>query len=229
LSVDVSGGYADELTTVVFASIQDCSGPPRCGIGAPYLTDQFGQTYAVIGGEGIGVGAYPIFFEPLRGAAATQGAHLTFHLPTGSGAEMVAGLSGALTTDHAATLTSPVPETDSTRGVTYAIVSLSHSAAYLAVHTRISGALDSVISRLGNGQTWPGVYLVDSGGHFLLPLANGARSQTLVNHEIQDETRIFPASSGTYRLVVMQYPKSNTTPPGAAGWTTLASWTVVVP
>src|ERR1700682_1249382 len=60
LKVSVNGGYADQVSTVLFASIdQTCLAPDAgCGVGGPFLTDQFGARYDVTGGEGIGVGAY---------------------------------------------------------------------------------------------------------------------------------------------------------------------------
>jgi hypothetical protein len=230
LKVSVNGGYADQVSTVLFASIdQTCQAPDAgCGVGGPYLTDQFGARYDITGGEGIGVGAYPIFFDPLTGPAVS-GAHLVLHVP-GNGKELVVTLAGTLVPGVAHSLNLPAPIVDGRSHVTYEVRGLTYSHSYLEVHTYLSGQLENVIVRSGpnghlvSGESWPGVFIVDPSGTWEIPLA---QRPPMVDHQVQDETRIFPiARAGTYRLVVATSGARNSAPGPA--WTTLAEWTIVV-
>lgn len=258
-TIRVTGGYADDVNTVVFAEIDM---PPGVGLGgtnrsacppadlatetcqnAPfdfgiYLVDQFGQRYGITGGMGIGVGPYPMSFEPLRGAALTQPAQLTLHMRFEDGAntahpspfELVVPLSGRLAPHRATPLAVPPPVVDSSRGVTYAIVGLERSDAYLEVHTRLTGNLRSVITHTEgsslSGDTYPGVFLVDTSGRWSLPLVVSGPGRATITDSIQDETRIFGAGSGTYGVVVAQV--AGNAQPGAAGTVILAQWTVSI-
>jgi hypothetical protein len=232
LKVSVTGGYADEVSTVLFVSIdQTCQAAHCGGIGGPYLTDQFGTRYDIGGGEGIGVGAYPIFFQPLSGRAAVSGARLTLHLPT-AGAELVVPLVGTLTPGLARHLTAPAAIVDSTANVTYEVTGLVYSGSYLEVSTRLSGQLHNVIvqyppsGQMVSGESWPGVFLVDPSGDWGIPLAtNGVRPT--VNEQVQDETRIFSTvKAGTYHVVVANEGSRNVAP--GPSWKILAEWTIVV-
>jgi hypothetical protein len=232
LKVSVTGGYADQISTVLFVSIdQTCQAPDRtCGIGGPYLTDQFGTRYNITGGEGIGVGAYPIFFEPLTGPAAS-GAHLILYVP-GNEKELAITLSGTLIAGVAHQLAIPAPVVDNSSHVTYKVRGLTYSNTYLEVHTRLTGQLENVIVHYRpsgqelSGESWPGVYVVDPSGRWEIPLAfNGGRPT--VNNQVQDETRIFSISRpGTYHLVVATSGARNSAP--GPTWKTLAEWTIVV-
>jgi hypothetical protein len=207
-----------------------CRQGPSCGIGAPYLTDQFGTRYSITGGEGIGVGAYPMFFQPLSGAAASA-ARLTLHVPQANG-ELAIRLSGTLTATKARDLTPPTSIVDAHKKVTYQITSLLYSGTYLEVHSRLSGELQNVIVHYGpsgeivSGEAWPGVFLVDPSGKWQVPLAMGGNRPN-VNNQVQDETRIFSISKpGTYRIVVATTNDRNSAPD--SGRTVLAEWTIVV-
>lgn len=231
LKVSVSGGYADQVSTVLFVAVDlTCHQGPGCGIGGPYLTDQFGTRYDITAGEGIGVGAYPMFFQPLSGAAAS-GARLTLHVPQANN-ELTIPLSGTLRANKARDLTPPSSIVDNNKKVTYQITSLLFSGIYLEVHSRLSGELQNVIVRSGpsdqilSGESWPGVFLVDPSGKWQIPLAMGGNRPN-VNDQVQDETRIFSiARPGTYRIVVGQTNDRNSAPDSS--WTVLAEWTVMV-
>lgn len=230
LKVSVTGGYADQISTVLFVSVaQTCSpSAPECGIGGPYLTDQFGSYYDVIGGEGIGVGAYPVFFQPLAGPAV-HGAHLTLHFPQGSN-QVVVALTGTLTSIDAHQLAAPESIVDTKTGVSYQVEHLLDSGSYLEVRTRLTGQLQNVIvqypptGQILEGEAWPGVFLVDPHGRWEVPLASLRPS---VNESVQDETRIFSiAAPGTYRIVVATSAQQNSVP--GPNWKVLAEWTVPV-
>jgi hypothetical protein len=255
--VAVTGGYADNLSTVLFVDIalftQPCPvrasvvgapagkgggpGPSlRCGDymeQGPYLTDQFGERYAIIGGEGIDVGSYPIFFEPLRGKAVRVGARLTIHVPiqtitafsqpprTG-GYQLELELPGTLTPGTARSLPRPAPIL--TRGLTSQIVGLEYSGTYLRVHTRISGS--TVVVPIGRGgKSWPGVALVDPSGSYRYPVAGSAHGREVHTEQLSDETRVFSAPSpGRYTIVVWNGPDAANAP----GAMVLARWTIDV-
>lgn len=231
LTVSVSGAYADQVSTVLFVAVDlACQQGPSCNIGGPYLTDQFGTRYDITGGEGIGVGAYPMFFQPLSGAAAS-GAHLTLHVPQANH-ELTIPLSGTLSANKARDLTPPSSIVDNDKKVTYQITSLLYSGPYLEVHSRLSGELQNVIvyygprSQISSGESWPGVFLVDPSGKWQIPLTMGGNPPN-VNEQVQDETRIFSiAKPGTYRVVVATTNARNSAPDSS--WTVLAEWTVVV-
>jgi hypothetical protein len=237
--VSVNGGYADSLSTVLFVSIDTpcASGPCSAGIAnTPYLIDQFGTRYDTTSGYGLGVGYYPIFFDPLSGSASSHAGRLTLHLPIwtqsghGSG-EVVVPISGTLSPSSARELRTPAPVVDSSKGVTYSVTALTVSGSYLEAHTRLTGNLNSIIvhSHSGglDGQTWPGVFLVDPSGKWSIPLAGGDARPT-VNTSLQDETRVFAIHGpGTYQLVVATSADNNSVPGPA--WTTLADWTITVP
>jgi hypothetical protein len=96
---------------------------PNDSSGAPYLTDQFGERYEAFGGLGLGVGSYPIFFQPVGGAAASHGARLTLHLPVGNrdgqtSFDLNVDLSGALAPKAAQSIPAPGEIVDSGRHVT---------------------------------------------------------------------------------------------------------------
>lgn len=235
IKVTVDGGYADRLDTVLFASIAPACQGPSCSSGlseGPYLIDQYGVRYSITGGEGVGVGDYPMFFQPLSGEALRTGAKLTLHVPVytaplgkGSG-EVVVKLSGTLSPLSARELALPAPIVDSRQSVTYEITELAVSANYLEVHTRLSGELQHVITHFGDGgEAWPGVYIVPSSGAWELPLAGGAGRPT-INDKVQEESRIFPIHPGTYRIVVATSADQNNAP--GPSWTVLAEWSVTV-
>jgi len=244
LKVSVAGGYADQVSTVLFVSVDEACNPvsSSCGIGGPYLTDQFGSRYEIAGGEGIGVGAYPIFFQPLVGAAI-HGAHLTLHFPNGPG-ELVVPIAGTLTPGRAHELALPASIVDSKTQVTFQVEHLLYSGSYLEVHTRLSGQLQNVIVQYPasgtasgcpvvpapatcqtvHGKSWPGVFLIDPSGHWEVPLAS---LRPTVNDRVQDETRIFSvAKPGTYRVVVATSGHQNAV--AGPGWNVLAEWTIQV-
>lgn len=231
LKVSVSGGYADQVSTVLFVTVElTCEQGLGCGIGGPYMTDQFGTRYDIAGGQGIGVGAYPMFFQPLSGTAAS-GARLTLHVPQANN-ELTIPLSGTLRANKARDLTPPISIVDNNRKVTYQITSLLYSGTYLEVHSRLSGELQNVIVHYGpagqilSGESWPGVFLVDPSGMWQIPLAMGGNRPN-VNDEVQDETRIFSiAKPGTYRIVVATTNDRNSAPDSS--WMVLAEWTVVI-
>jgi hypothetical protein len=242
----VNGGYGDDIATVLFVAFElPCkSGPCDVGIPSttytgpippnegllrpdpatlPYLVDQYGQHYyGSIGG--LGVGAYPSFFEPLTGRARS-GANLTLHVPIQSPkgrTEVVVPIGGTLV-PHAAKALNPGPGITRT-GVNYQVVKVEYSGSYLEVHTRLTGHLDSVITKYGvAGQGWPGVFLIDSRGDWVIPVT--ASGFPTLTDQIQDETRIFAVSKGTYRIVVAAAPSDQNAVPGS-NWTSLAEWTV---
>jgi hypothetical protein len=244
LKVSVAGGYADQVSTVLFVSVDETCNPPApsCGIGGPYLTDQFGSRYEIIGGEGIGVGAYPIFFQPLTGAA-THGAHLTLHFANGNN-ELLVPIAGTLAPGKAHELALPASIVDSKTQVTFQVEHLLYSSSYLEVHTRLTGQLQNVIvqypapaapsgcpgapapatCQMLHGESWPGVFLIDPSGRWEVPLAS---LRPTVNDRVQDETRIFSiAKPGTYRVVVATSGNQNAIP--GSSWKVLAEWTVQV-
>lgn len=244
LRVSVAGGYSDQVNTVLFVSVEEtCSPPaPSCGIGGPYLTDQFGSRYEIIGGEGIGVGAYPIFFQPLVGAAI-RGAHLTLHFPNGNDVLLVP-IAGTLAPGKAHELALPASIVDSKTEVSFEVEHLLYSGTYLEVHTRLSGQLQNVIvqypasgtpsgcpvasatatCQMLHGKSWPGVFLIDPSGHWDVPLAS---LRPTVTDRVQDETRIFSvAKPGTYRIVVATSGEQNAIP--GPTWNVLAEWTLQV-
>jgi len=244
LKVSVAGGYADQVSTVLFVSVDETCNPPApsCGIGGPYLTDQFGSRYEIIGGEGIGVGAYPIFFEPLMGAAI-HGAHLILHFPSGNG-ELLIQIAGTLASSRAHELELPPSIVDHKTQVIFQVEHLLYSSSYLEVHTRLSGQLQNVIVQYPasgtpsgctvapapatcqtlHGESWPGVFLIDPSGHWEVAVAT---LRPTVNDRVQDETRIFSvAKPGTYRVVVATSGDQNAVP--GPGWNVLAEWTVQV-
>jgi hypothetical protein len=230
IKVSVAGGYSDQVNTVLFVSIEEtCSPPaPSCGIGGPYLTDQFGSRYEIIGGEGIGVGAYPIFFQPLVGAAI-RGAHLTLHFPNGNDVLLVP-MAGTLVPGRAHDLALPASIVDSKTEVTFEVERLLYSGTYLEVHTRLSGQLQNVITQYSasgqmlHGQSWPGVFLIDPSGNWEVPLAS---LRPTVTDRVQDETRIFSVGKpGTYRVVVATSGEQNAVP--GPSWNVLAEWMVQV-
>lgn len=242
----VNGGYGDDIATVLFVAFELPCKTGRCDVGfpsttytgpippnegllrpdpatLPYLVDQYGRHYyGSIGG--LGVGAFPSFFEPLTGRARS-GANLTLHVPIQSPmgrTEVVVQIGGTLV-PHAAKALNPgsgITRTD----VTYQVVQVEYSGNYLEVHTRLTGHLDSVITKYGGaGQGWPGVFLIDSRGNWVTPVT-GSGFPTLTD-QIQDETRIFAVRRGTYRIVVAASPRDQNAVPGT-NWTSLAEWTV---
>lgn len=202
----------------------------------PFLTDQFGQRYASTGGLGVGVGPYPIFFQPLRGEAQTAGAHLTLHLPiTHRGDrthqqsfELAVPLSGSLTPKTALPLPAEKPVVDGANGVTYEAPDLKSSGTFLQAHTRLSGRLDSVITNIGGGQVWPGIYLIDEAGHYQIPLAVDGPGPSMVTDTLQDETRLFSLHGpGTYRLVIVHDSNPGAAPGGRTS-RVLAQWSITI-
>jgi hypothetical protein len=244
----VSGGYGDNIATVLFIDFKFACKTGPCDVGfpsttypgpippdegllrpdpatLPYLLDQYGQRYygAV---AGIGVGAYPSFFDPLAGRARA-GARLTLYVPiqTSTGrTEVVVPITGTLI-PHAARVLNAGPAI-TTNGVTYEVAQAEYSGSYLELHTKVRGQLDSVITKYGtSGSGWPGVFIVDSKGRWLIPVTNVGFPT--VNRQVQDETRIFAVGAGTYHIVVAQSPADHNAVPGSS-WTTLASWTVKI-
>ena len=243
----VNGGYGDDIATVLFVAFDlPCKTGP-CDVGLPttryngpippgegllrpdlatlpYIVDQYGQRYyGSIGG--LGVGPYPSFFEPIAGRARS-GANLILHVPiqTPTGrSDVVVPISGSLV-PHAAKALNPGPAV-TRNGVIYQVVKVEYSGSYLEVHTQLTGQLGSVINKYGDaGEEWPGVFLIDSNGHWLIPLT-GVGFPT-VNEQIQDETRIFAVAKGTYQIVVAANPGDHNSVPGN-DWTRLATWTVM--
>jgi hypothetical protein len=242
----VNGGYGDDISTVLFIAFDlPCKVGP-CGTtfpsttyggqrpihegllapdpaSQPYLADQYGERYTgTIGG--IGVGAYPSFFEPIRGRAGS-GARLTLHVPLATRAgrtELVAPISGTLAPRRGTDLN--VGPAVTRGGVTYEVAQVAYSGSYLEVHTRLTGQIQSIVTQYPDGgQGYAGVFLVDQAGRWSIPVS-GIGFAT-INNTLQDETRIFAASKGTYRIVVAASKDNNATP-GGPGWATLAEWTV---
>ncbi|HEV1996955.1 MAG TPA: hypothetical protein VGR61_02350 [Candidatus Dormibacteraeota bacterium] len=253
-SLSIAGAYSDGVNTVVFATVR-LNGVPcerasaadvaagRCGDTTetgPYLTDQFGQRYETTGGEGVDVGPYAIFFEPVRGRAVTERARLTIHVPVTryvdvahrDAFDLAVALSGALSPTAVKTLPAQPPVVDAARGVTYQLVRVQSSGTYLEVHTHLSGTLSNVATRLpsgGNGGVAsPGVFLVDAAGAYEIPIASGS-GRAIEDAHTQDETRVFALRGpGSYRVVVNQTSNPGALPPGPNS-VTLAQWTVAVP
>ena len=253
-ALTVAGAYADEVSTVVFATIT-LHGTPcnlasaadvvaaRCGDSqgsGPFLTDQYGQKYVVTGGEGVNVGPYAIFFEPVRGQAAAGGARLTIHVPVTRYVDpthverfdLAVPLAGSLTPGVAHNLPPRAPVVDAPSGVTYQLVAAHASATYVEVHTRLSGRLASVRTRVqsagATGEVSPGVFLVDATGRYEIPIAGGAGTAVETDN-VQDETRVFSIHGpGTYRVVVNQTSDPGAEPPGPNS-VTLAQWTLTLP
>jgi len=242
----VNGGYGDDIATVLFVAFElPCKTGP-CDVGfpsttytgpipsnegllrpdpatLPYLVDQYGQHYfGSIGG--LGVGAFPSFFEPLTGRARS-GANLTLHVPIQSlkGRTQVVVPIGGTLVPQASKALNPGPGITRS-GVNYQVVQVEYSGNYLEVHTRLAGHLESVITNYGGaGRGWPGVFLIDSRGNWVTPVT-GSGFPTLTD-QIQDETRIFAVRRGTYRIVVAAPPSDQNAVPGS-NWISLAEWTV---
>ena len=233
--IEVSGGYADQIETVLFASF---SANAACSVG-PYLTDQYGEKYLLNGGWGLGVGAFPVIFDPLRGEAARTGAMLTLHCdislatpPRQPVHDLQVKLNGKLTPRAAKTLATPAPVVAD--GTTYKVVQLVWSGTYLQVRTKISGKLiDDLVAKSEKientpcpqvcGVGFPGVFLVAPSGKIEIPVGGLSNPDFLANLQrdhVQDETRTFTASKpGTYRIVI-----SRDEPNGRP----IAQWTVNV-
>jgi hypothetical protein len=242
-----AGRCGDQLTSSVDTTVPCRIDPELIGApcvpvmrSGPYLTDQFGQRYPVIGGGGIGVGAYPMLFQPIRGQAQSAGAQLTLHVPMTRWADaahkesfdLAVPLSGSLAPKPAIPLPALQPITDVANGVTYEAPELKTSGTYLQAHTRLSGNLDRVITKVsssgGTGTMWPGVFLVDPAGHYQIPLAGGLGPFT-VSDKLQDETRVFKVHGpGTYRLVVAHDSNAGAAPGGPTS-RVLAEWSVSIP
>jgi len=228
-TLTVAGGYADEINTVLFIGFDniDCT---------PFLTDQFGSRYDVEGGVGIGVGAFPAIFDPLRGQASTNGARITLHCPVGTH-DVAIRLSGTLMPHSAHQL--EVPAKLVVDGTTYEIVGLRWSGTYLEVHTKIYGKLidqltgeaDALKPHPGQplpsptvaGVTFPGVFLIPEHGSADIPVASmntrDVQGELEAKH-VLDEVRVFRADhAGKYRIVVSR---------GEPNGTPTASWSVTV-
>jgi hypothetical protein len=250
VTVTLSGSYTDGLQTVLFVDVEglpvgDPSRPaPAFSLGQIVITDQFGQAYRLVGGEGLGAGPYPMIFEPLRGSAARVGGRLTLHVlftetRGGAGGEIDLHAAVLAGSDHR--LAVPTPQT--VAGTTFRIVDLEVSSNSLEVHTVISGALieadvaagqriDSAAQqgRLpagGAGVCYPGVFVITPSGRFEIPTASlGDPSARLQSDHVLDETRLFARSeSGTYRVVVSGAGCSATPPQDQPA---LASWSINV-
>jgi hypothetical protein len=230
VTATLAGGYADAVNTTLFLQLDGISKDHT--LGALYLTDQFGQRYALTGGLGIGGGAYPSFFQPLRGAAAQVGARLTLHVNVGAvrpGPSRDIQLHATLLANSAKRLANP-PSIVS-QGNTYSVLGLEYSSNAVQVHTRVTGQLiDTDVAAmlaLRAGHTgsvsFPGVYLVDPSGRYQTPIAkdNHQSISTILEREhALDETRIFTLSApGVYRIVV----SVDNPGPGAHP---LAEWTI---
>lgn len=229
VSVTLSGSYADGLQTVLFVDIEGlpAGGPgrpmPAFGLGQIVVTDQFGETYRLVGGEGIGVGAYPMIFEPLRGAAARVGGRLTLHVSfmrTGRIPGGVAQIDLHATVVAGSDHPLAVPASQTVAGTTYSVADLRASSNSLQVHTVIRGALidselaaeqqmsiDAQQGKLPVGGAvvcYPGVFLVTPSGRFEIPTAIPGDSEARLHADsVLDETRVFERSEvGTYRIVV---------------------------
>lgn len=234
VTVTLAGGYADGVNTTLFLQLDGIT--KDNGFGGLYLTDQFGQRYDLTGGVGIGVGAYPAFFQPLRGAAAQVGARLTLHAIVGHGLRPEPSgeiqLHATLLANSAKRLATPQPIVS--EGSTYSVLGLEYSNNAIAVHTRMSGQLieadltaeAAIKARHSGGVSFPGVYLVDPSGRYQTPIANENAQQieTILQREhALDETRIFTLSApGTYRIVI------SVDDPGPAAHS-LAEWTIRIP
>ncbi|MBJ7596408.1 MAG: hypothetical protein JF886_16395 [Candidatus Dormibacteraeota bacterium] len=203
VTATVAGSYADALETVLFVDIEGLpvghpgQPAPAISMGTIFVTDQFGQSYREVGGEGIGVGPYPIFFEPLRAAATHVGsARLTLHVPfNGPQGHPVGGidLHTVVRPGGARSLSNPPSQTAA--GTTYAIVDLRVSPRALQVRTHYQGAVvdaaviasekaqaDAQNGKLppgGEGATLPGVYLITPSGQVEIPTASPWRYYVL--------------------------------------------------
>ena len=144
--------------------------------------------------------------------------------------ELTIPLSGKLAPKHATPLTVPESVVDTARNTTYSIVDLEYSSAYLEVHTRLGGELRNVITRSGtgdmSGEIYPGVFLVDRSGSYSIPVVVSGPGRAIITDTVQDETRIFGVTPGTYRVVVLKSEGSST--PGSSGDVILAQWTVTI-
>ena len=228
-TVRLTGAYADGLRTTVFVSLPGDMG--YTGLG-PWLTDQFGERYSTTGGIGLGVGPYPVDFQPLRGRAALDGARFTFHvtLVDSHGHEHPVALEGTVSAGPVHSLPPPPPITSD--GNIFAVASIRVSATGVEVNTRITGGLaDDAAAKYKShpmardgGVSLPGVYLVTSDGTYEIPIAWSQDDvfDNLVKTCADVESRIFAKGPGPWRIVVSyDDPK-----PGARA---LASWTITEP
>jgi hypothetical protein len=250
VTVTVSGSYADGLQTILFVDVEGLpvGNPgrpaPAISLGQIVITDQFGEAYRLVGGEGIGVGPYPMIFEPLRGSAARVGGRLTLRVlftKTGGGAGGEIDLHAAVLAGSDHRLAVPTPQI--VAGTTYRIADLRASSNSLEVHTVISGALIdadfAAVQRIdsaaqqgrlpagGAGVCYPGVFVITPSGRFEIPTASlGDPFARLQSDHVLDETRLFARSeSGTYRIVVSGAGCSGAPPQNQP---TLASWSINV-
>jgi len=221
ITVTLVGGYVDPLQTTLFLDIEgvmsNSNHPPPITVETPYLTDQFGSVYQIIGGEGIDSGPYPSLFQPLRGPAASVGARLTVHIGLSSPASgqrvgeldlhaaLVAGQDGRR-------LAVPPPIT--VNGTIYTIAGIEVSSNAVQVHTVERGKLidadieaSQAIGRARSGSVcFPGVFLVSPSGVYETPIAAPGQQTTptrLQTDHVLDETRLFARTGpGPFRIVV---------------------------
>lgn len=256
VTATLSGAYADGLQTTLFVDVEGLVSPPAPTSQNPHpvpshselsavrsvshgmtLTDQFGTTYELAGGEGLGVGPYPVIFGPLRGVAASVGARFSLAIPVFDGFGNQLGVivlhATLLPPSSASDVRSPAPITID--GTTYRIADMHVSENAIEVHTEISGALiDSDVeaqqrlnpaSGVGGSVCYPGVFLEDSSGTYQIPIAELNQDQIssrLTSDHVLDETRLFARMhSGPYRIVVSGGGCSSAAPsqePGLASW-----------
>ena len=238
VTVTLVGGYIDSLQTTLFLDIEEVAGhgttPPPVSTEPPYLTDQFGNVYQIIGGEGIDVGPYPSVFQPLRGPAASVGARLTVHIGLSSPATerrvgeldlhaaLVAGQDGRRLA---------IPRAVTVDATTYRIVDMKVSTNSVEVHTVQQGKLiDADVAasnalRPGGSVCYPGVFLVTASGAYEDPIATLNEQTTperLQKSHLLDETQLFArTASGPFRIVVAGCTNA---PPDREP--VLASWTI---
>jgi Domain of unknown function (DUF4179) len=111
ISVQLIGGYADAIRTVLFLHVK---APGDVVLQGDTLTDQFGTTYTELGSYGnTASGASALEFSPLSGPAAAVGARLTLHIShvSSDGGPDVSGswqLSGTILATETTNL--PAPE-----------------------------------------------------------------------------------------------------------------------
>lgn len=230
--IEVNGGYADQIVTVVFASFTNDA---SCQYPGPYLTDQFGETYPMEGGWGVGVGLAPTVFDPVRGEAAKTGASLVLHcqIPVSPGInhDVQVKIAGKVTPTPAKALASPAAHViDET---TFQVADIAWSGTYLEVHTKLSGKLiDELLAKSEqmtppangglSGVTFPGVFLIGPSGKAQIPVTlmnDYVFWERLKRDHVQDEIRLFAVSKpGLYRVVVGEDP----------GGPFLTTWTVTV-
>lgn len=219
--IEVNGGYADQIVTVVFASFTNNAG---CQYPGPYLTDQFGETYPMEGGWGLGVGLAPTVFDPLRGEAARTGASLVLHcqIPVSPAInhDVQVKIAGKLTPAAAKAL--PTPPAHVVDETTFQIADIAWSGTYLEVHTKLSGKLiDALLAKSEqmtppangglSGVTFPGVFLVEPSGKTQIPITlmnDYVFWDRLKRDHVQEETRLFRVTDpGVYKVVVGEDPK----------------------